>query len=36
MVLIAMPFQSIRELQQAAHGMKKVIQDILKSVSEQG
>lgn len=36
MVLITMPFQSIRELEQAAQGMKKVIQDILKLVSEQG
>jgi hypothetical protein len=36
MVLIAMPFQSIHELEQAAQGMKKIIQDILKLVSEQG
>lgn len=36
MVLIAMPFQSICELEQAAQGMKKVIQDIQKPVSEQG
>jgi hypothetical protein len=36
MVLIAMPFQSICELEQAAQGMKKVIQDIQKPVREQG